>query len=305
MKEYFGKKIFGGIAIGKISFYSKNQNVVVRKKTEDSEGEMARYEAAREKAIEQLHGLYEKALKEVGEMNAEIFEVHAMMLEDDDYNDSVKNIITSQKVNAEYAVGVTGDNFSEMFANMEDDYFKARSADVKDISERVISVLCGKTSDSDIGDEPVIVVADDLAPSETVQMDKTKLLAFVTKFGSSNSHTAILARTMGIPALIGVDIDEEWNGKTGIIDGFEGKLIVDPDEAVMNDYVKKQEAAKEQKKLLQSLKGKDTVTKSGKQIKLYGFTKPLMFFVSPIVISPLSTDSYGSATDHFHHMSDN
>ena len=269
MKEYFGKKIFGGIAIGKISFYSKNQNVVVRKKTEDSEGEMARYEAAREKAIEQLHGLYEKALKEVGEMNAEIFEVHAMMLEDDDYNDSVKNIITSQKVNAEYAVGVTGDNLSEMFANMEDDYFKARSADVKDISERVISVLCGKTSDSDIGDEPVIVVADDLAPSETVQMDKTKLLAFVTKFGSSNSHTAILARTMGIPALIGVDIDEEWNGKTGIIDGFEGKLIVDPDEAVMNDYVKKQEAAKEQKKLLQSLKGKDTVTKSGKQIKLY------------------------------------
>ena len=185
------------------------------------------------------------------------------------YNDSVKNIITSQKVNAEYAVGVTGDNFSEMFANMEDDYFKARSADVKDISERVISILCGKTSDSDIGDEPVIVVADDLAPSETVQMDKTKLLAFVTKFGSSNSHTAILARTMGIPALIGVDIDEEWNGKTGIIDGFEGKLIVEPDEAAMNDYVKKQEAAKEQKKLLQSLKGKDTVTKSGKQIKLY------------------------------------
>ena len=269
MKEYFGKKIFGGIAIGKISFYSKNQNVVVRKKTEDSEGEIARYEAAREKAIEQLHGLYEKALKEVGEMNAEIFEVHAMMLEDDDYNDSVKNIITSQKVNAEYAVGVTGDNFSEMFANMEDDYFKARSADVKDISERVISILCGKTSDSDIGDEPVIVVADDLAPSETVQMDKTKLLAFVTKFGSSNSHTAILARTMGIPALTGVDIDEEWNGKTGIIDGFEGKLIVEPDEAAMNDYVKKQEAAKEQKKLLQSLKGKDTVTKSGKQIKLY------------------------------------
>lgn len=269
MKEYYGKKIFGGIAIGKISFYSKNQNVVVRKKTDDSEGEIARYEAAREKAIEQLHGLYEKALKEVGEMNAEIFEVHAMMLEDDDYNDSVKNIITSQKINAEYAVGVTGDNFSEMFANMEDDYFKARSADVKDISERVISVLCGKTSDSDIGDEPVIVVADDLAPSETVQMDKTKLLAFVTRYGSSNSHTAILARTMGIPALIGVEIDEQWNGKKGIIDGFEGKIIVEPDEETLNEYLKKQEAAKEQKKLLQSLKGKDTVTKSGKQIKLY------------------------------------
>ena len=269
MKEYYGKKIFGGIAIGKISFYSKNQNVVVRKKTDDSEGEIARYEAAREKAIEQLHGLYEKALKEVGEMNAEIFEVHAMMLEDDDYNDSVKNIITSQKINAEYAVGVTGDNFSEMFANMEDDYFKARSADVKDISERVISVLCGKTSDSDIGDEPVIVVADDLAPSETVQMDKTKLLAFVTRYGSSNSHTAILARTMGIPALIGVEIDEQWNGKKGIIDCFEGKIIVEPDEETLNEYLKKQEAAKEQKKLLQSLKGKDTVTKSGKQIKLY------------------------------------
>ena len=269
MKEYYGKKIFGGIAIGKISFYLKNQNVVVRKKTDDSDGEIARYEEAREKAIEQLHGLYEKALKEVGEMNAEIFEVHAMMLEDDDYNDSVKNIITSQKVNAEYAVGVTGDNFSEMFANMEDDYFKARSADVKDISERVISVLCGKTSDSDIGDEPVIVVADDLAPSETVQMDKTKLLAFVTRYGSSNSHTAILARTMGIPALIGVEIDEQWNGKKGIIDGFEGKIIVEPDEETLNQYLKKQEAAKEQKKLLQSLKGKDTVTKSGKQIKLY------------------------------------
>ena len=271
MKEYFGKKIFGGIAIGKISFYSKNQNVVVRKKTDDSEGEIARYEAAREKAIEQLHGLYEKALKEVGEMNAEIFEVHAMMLEDDDYNDSVKNIITSQKVNAEYAVGVTGDNFSEMFANMEDDYFKARSADVKDISERVISVLCGKTSESDIGDEPVIVVADDLAPSETVQMDKTKLLAFVTKFGSSNSHTAILARMMNIPALSGVpvDLEELKTGMEAVVDGFEGKFVVEPGEEVKQKTEAKMREEAEKLKLLQELKGKETVTADGKKVHLY------------------------------------
>ena len=269
MEKYVGKKIFNGVAIGKIKFYSKEQNIVVRKKIEDSEAEIERYEKARDTAIEQLHELYEKAIKEVGEMNAEIFDVHAMMLEDDDYNDSVKNIITTQKLNAEYAVGQTGDNFAEMFANMDDEYFKARSADVKDISERVISVLCGGESTSDIGDEPVIIVAEDLAPSETVQMDKTKLLAFVTRLGSSNSHTAILARTMSIPALIGVDISEEWNDKMGIVDGYTGTFIVDPDDEVIKEYTEKKSKDEEQKQLLLKLKGKDTVTKSGQKVNLY------------------------------------
>lgn len=269
MEKYVGKKIFNGVAIGKIKFYSKEQNIVVRKKIEDSEAEIERYEKARDTAIEQLHELYEKAIKEVGEMNAEIFDVHAMMLEDDDYNDSVKNIITTQKLNAEYAVGQTGDNFAEMFANMDDEYFKARSADVKDISERVISVLCGGESTSDIGDEPVIIVAEDLAPSETVQMDKTKLLAFVTRLGSSNSHTAILARTMSIPALIGVDISEEWNGKMGIVDGYTGTFIVDPDDEVIKEYTEKKSKDEEQKQLLLQLKGKDNVTKSGQKVNLY------------------------------------
>lgn len=269
MQKYTGKKIFNGIAIGKIKFYSKEQNIVVRKKVEDTNSEIERYEAARDKAIEQLHELYEKAVKEVGEMNAEIFDVHAMMLEDDDYNDSVKNIITTQSLNAEYAVGQTGDNFAEMFANMDDEYFKARSADVKDISERVISVLCGGENTSDIGDEPVIIVAQDLAPSETVQMDKTKLLAFVTRLGSSNSHTAILARTMSIPALIGVDISEELNGKIGIVDGYTGTFIVEPDEDVLNEYKDKKSNDEKQKELLLQLKGKENVTKSGQKVNLY------------------------------------
>lgn len=269
MEKYTGKKIFNGVAIGKIKFYSKVQNQIVRKKVDDSQGEIDRYEAAKRTAIEQLHVLHEKAMKEVGEANAEIFEVHAMMLEDDDYNDSVHNIISSQGVNAEYAVGVTGDNFAEMFANMDDEYFKARSADIKDISERILSILNGNHTDSEIGNEPVIIVAEDLAPSETVQMDKTKLLAFVTRLGSSNSHTAILARTMSIPALIGVEISQEWNGRMGIVDGYSGTLIVDPDEETLAEYEKKKAHDMEQKELLQTLKGKDNVTKSGRKINLY------------------------------------
>lgn len=269
MEKYTGKKIFNGVAIGKLKFYSKVQNQVVRRKIEDTQGEIDRYESAKETAIEQLHGLYERAVKEVGEVNAEIFDVHAMMLADDDYNDSVHNIISSQGVNAEYAVGVTGDNFAEMFANMDDEYFKARSADVKDISERVLSILNGNNSSSEIGEEPVIIVAEDLAPSETVQMDKTKLLAFVTRLGSSNSHTAILARTMSIPALIGVEISEGWNGKMGIVDGYTGTLIVEPDETTLAEYQKKQAQDLEQKELLQTLKGKENVTKSGRRINLY------------------------------------
>lgn len=269
MIQLSGKKIFNGIAIGKIKFYARTENQVTREKVEDTDAEFARYILARDTAIEQLNGLYEKAVSTVGEDNAEIFNVHAMMLEDDDYNDSVQNIISTQGVNAEYAVAVTGDNFADMFANMDDDYFKARSADVKDISERVVRILSGAEDNTEIGDEPVIIVADDLAPSETVQMDKSKLLSFVTQQGSANSHTAILARTMGIPALIGVEIDASWNGKIGIVDGYEGKFIVDPDMDVLQNYFKKKEADDEQKKLLLELKGKENVTKSGQKINLY------------------------------------
>lgn len=269
MEERSGKKVFNGIAIGKIKLYSKAENKVVRTKISDTAAEIERYEAAKKQAMDQLKALYEKALVEVGEANAEIFNVHSMMLDDGDYNESVHNMISVQNVNAEYAVASTGDNFAEMFANMEDDYFKARSADVKDITERVITILCGGAAGNEIGDEPVIIVAEDLAPSETVQLDKSKLLAFVTRLGSSNSHTAILARTMGIPAIIGVDYEEDWNGKIGIVDGYEGKLIVDPEMPVLEAYFKKKAEDDEQKQLLLSLKGKENVTKSGQKINLY------------------------------------
>ena len=263
-----GKAIFGGIAIGPISFFAKEQKQVKRTKVEDTEVEIARYEAALATAIEQLGALYEKALKEVGESEAQIFEVHQMMLEDDDYNDSVKNIITSQGLNAEYAVATTGDNFSTMFAAMDDEYFQARAVDVKDISERIINILMG-IGEAKVSDEPSIIVAEDLAPSETVQMDKSKLLGFVTRLGSSNSHTAILARTMNIPALIQVDIKEEWNGKQAIIDGFSGKFIIEPEADVLEEYQKKQAEQQERRRLLAEQKGKPTVTKNGKAIKLF------------------------------------
>lgn len=263
-----GKAIFGGIAIGPVSFFAKEQKQVKRTKVEDTEAEIVRYEAALATAIEQLGALYEKALKEVGESEAQIFEVHQMMLEDDDYNDSVKNIITSQGLNAEYAVATTGDNFSTMFAAMDDEYFQARAVDVKDISERIINILMG-IGEAKVSDEPSIIVAEDLAPSETVQMDKSKLLGFVTRLGSSNSHTAILARTMNIPALIQVDIKEEWNGKQAIIDGFSGKFIIEPEADVLEEYQKKQAEQQERRRLLAEQKGKPTVTKNGKAIKLF------------------------------------
>lgn len=212
--------------------------------------------------------LYEKALKEVGESGAQIFEVHQMMLEDDDYNDSVKNIIETQMVNAEYAVATTGDNFAAMFASMDDEYFQARAVDMKDISERVIKVLMGVGEAAD-WEEPSIIVAEDLAPSETVQFDKSKLLGFVTRLGSSNSHTAILARTMNIPALIQIDIKEEWNGKLGIIDGFTGEFYIDPEPEILEKYQAKKAELEERRRLLAEQKGKPTVTKSGKAIKLF------------------------------------
>lgn len=269
MEQLKGKSIFKGTAVGRILFYSKNQQQVKREKIEDADSEIARYEKAKATAIEQLGALHDKAVAEVGEDNAMIFEVHAMMLEDDDYNDSVYNIIRNEGVNAEFAVATTGDNFSVMFAEMDDEYFKARAADVKDISERVITVLQGGGNDGQIGDEPVIVVAEDLAPSETVQMDKSKLLAFVTRLGSSNSHTAILARTMNIPALIGVDIKEEWNGKNAIVDGKNGIFIVDPDVATLEKYLEEKKKEEEAAQLLQQLKGQPDETKDGKHIHLY------------------------------------
>ena len=269
MEKYTGKSIFKGIAIGKILFYQKGEQPVKRVKIEDTAEQIKRYEDARAKAAEQLQGLYEKALKEVGEANAAVFEVHQMMLEDDDYIDSVVNIIETQQVNAEFAVATTGDNFAKMFAEMEDDYFKARAADVKDISERMVNILSGNESGGALGDEPVIVVAEDLAPSETVQMDKEKLLAFVTRLGSANSHTAILARTMNIPALIEVDIKEEWNRKMAVVDGYTGTFYIDPDEETLKKMQEKKEEDIKARELLQELKGKEDITVDGKHIKLY------------------------------------
>ncbi|MCI9139052.1 phosphoenolpyruvate--protein phosphotransferase [bacterium 1XD42-8] len=269
MEQFKGKSIFHKIAIGKIFYYEKNQFTVKRSKIDNFEQEMERFEKAKKIALEQLQGLYEKALKEVGEANAAIFEVHMMMVEDDDYNDSICNIMKEQQLNAEYAVATTGDNFSEMFAQMDDDYMKARAADVKDISERLIAVLSGTSADMGIMAEPVILVAEDLAPSETVQMDKSKLLGFITRLGSSNSHTAILAKTMSIPAIIGVDIQKEWNGKLAIIDGYKGLITIEPEEDYLKEMTEKMEEEERQKQLLKELKGKETVTLDGRSIHLY------------------------------------
>ncbi|MDO5294033.1 MAG: phosphoenolpyruvate--protein phosphotransferase [bacterium] len=269
MERYVGKSIFNGIAIGKLYFYAKEEQQVRRSKTKDVKTELERYEAAKQQAIAELTTLYEKAVKEVGEVNAEIFNVHIMMLEDDDYNDSIHNIIEKQELNAEFAVATTADNFYEMFSTMEDEYFKARAFDIKDISERVIKILGGASTGSDIGSDPVIVAATELAPSETVQMDKEKLIAFVTEIGSSNSHTAILARTMNIPALIGIQVQESWNGKMAIVDGNNGVLYIEPEEAVLQDFQRKKEAEEKNRELLLQLKGKENVTLSGQTIKLY------------------------------------
>lgn len=269
MEKQTGKSILKGIAIGKIMFYRKDEQVVKRVRVEDIEAEKKRYQAAKEKAIQQLNELYQKAVKEVGEVNAKVFEVQTLMIEDGDYVDSILNIIETEQVNAEYAVATTGDNFSQMFQEMDDEYFKARATDVKDISERIVSVLCGREKNTNMSDDPVIIVADDLAPSETVQMDKDKLLAFVTRHGSSNSHTAILARNMNIPALIGVDIKEEWDGKLAIVDGDSGTLYVEPEEKILVQMENRQEENENSRKMLQTLKGKEDMTLDGKHIKLY------------------------------------
>ena len=271
MKEYKGKSVFGGIAIGRIKVYNKSEQQVKRVHIDDTEHEKKRYYAAVDKAAMQLQELYDKAVKEVGEANAAIFEMHQIMLTDDDYKESVENIIDSQHVNAEYAVAQTGDNYAAMFAAMEDEYMRGRSADVKDISERLINVLSGFNASSMVSDEPVIIVAEDLAPSETVQLDKDKILSFVSVKGSVNSHTAILARTMGIPALIGTPVipDNDIDGKMGIVDGNSGCLYVDPDNEKLGYYRKKQDEQLKQKELLQLLKGREDITIDGRKIKLY------------------------------------
>ena len=272
MQVYNGKSVFGGIAIGKISVYQKGEQQVKRVKITDADAEMERYADAKNAAVEQLQKLYDKALKEVGEVNAAIFEIHQMMLDDDDYNESVENIIRTQMVNAEYAVAATADNFAQMFASMDDDYMKERAADVKDISERLLAILQGSESNKVDTNEPVIIVADDLAPSETVQLDKDMVLSFVTVHGSLNSHTAILARTMAIPALIGTEalpLNASVDGKLGIVDGFNGKIYVDPDENILTEMKAKQQEDLEKKQLLQTLKGKENITLDGQKVMLY------------------------------------
>lgn len=266
-----GKSVYKGIALGKISVLKKDDYVVKRVKVEDTEAELQRVKQAVEVSQKQLEILYEKAVKEVGEASAAIFEVHQMMLEDEDYNESIENIISTQQVNAEYAVASTGDNFSQMFASMDDDYMRARAADIKDISNRLVKNLSGQETDGIDLDEPVIVVADDLSPSETVQMEKEKILAFVTVHGSANSHTAILARMMNIPALIGVDMDLEalHTGTEAAVDGFTGEFFVDPSEEVKENIQRKLSEEREKQELLQQLKGKENITKSGRKINLY------------------------------------
>lgn len=272
MREYSGKSVYGGIAIGPIKVIKKDNSQVKRIHITDTESEVNRFVQAKQNSKEQLEKLYEKAALEVGEANAAIFDIHNMMLDDLDYIESIENVIRTQSVNAEYAVALTGDNFSEMFSAMDDDYMKARASDVKDISERIIRNLAKIEDINSSFDESVIIVADDLAPSETVQLDKEKVLSFVTVHGSSNSHTAILAKTMNIPSVINcpVEIDSDIDGAFGIVDGYNGKLYIEPDESIISAMKKRQQEDVEKQKLLFTLKGKSNTTLDGKEIKLYG-----------------------------------
>lgn len=271
MEKYMGKSVYKGRAIGPVNVLKKRDSVIRRVHAEDTEGELRRLDEAKEQALLQLSRLYDKALQEVGEVNAAIFEVHQMMLEDDDYQDSIRSMIRNEQVNAEYAVAVTGDNFAKMFSDMDDEYMQARSADVKDISERLVRNL-GKEEQTDWDNmEPSIIVADDLTPSETVQMDKNKILAFVTVHGSTNSHTAILARMMNIPALIGVPLNLEklHNGTCAVVDGKEAAFYLEPDDDRIRLVKEAQQKEQEQRSLLDRYKGRESVTKSGRKIHLY------------------------------------
>lgn len=272
MKSFQGKGVYGAIAIGRASVFKRQEASVRRTHVDDTAAELGRLEEAKALATEQLSAIYEKALKEVGETHAQIFEIHMMMLEDDDYNESIQSIIETQSVNAEYAVAVTSDNFAEMFASMDDAYMQARSADVRDISNRLIACLAGGGESSGSSDGKMIVCADDLAPSETVSLDKDRVLAFVTAFGSSNSHTAILARNMNIPAIISAGeefLSEINDGDMMIVDGHTGTVILDPNEATVAEYTEKQQSDAKKKAMLQELKGKENVTKDGRSVKIY------------------------------------
>ena len=271
MNVYQGKSVFGGIAIGHLCVYQKGEQQVTRQKIEDVEAEVKRFQVAREAAQAQLGELYDKAVKEVGEANAAIFEMHQMLLEDEDYQDSVENIIRTQQVNAEYATAVTSDHFSSMFAEMDDDYMKERAADIRDISERVIANLNGENKRKVVTDEPVIILADDLAPSETVQLEKDKVLSFVTVHGSVNSHTAILARTMEIPALVSTEMEltQDLDGKLAVVDGNHGTIYVDPDAETMEKMKTLKKEEEEKKELLQTFKNKESITLDGKRVLTY------------------------------------
>ena len=271
MNVYQGKSVFGGIAIGHLCVYKKGEQQVTRQKIEDVEAEVKRFQDAKEAAQAQLGELYDKAVKEVGEANAAIFEMHQMLLEDEDYQDSVENIIRTQQVNAEYATAVTSDRFSSMFAEMDDDYMKERAADIRDISERVIANLNGENKSKVVTDEPVIILADDLAPSETVQLEKDKVLSFVTVHGSVNSHTAILARTMGIPALVStaMELTDDLDGKLAVVDGNHGVIYVEPDAETMEKMEALKKEEEEKKELLQTFKNKESITLDGKKVLTY------------------------------------
>ena len=269
MQVATGKSILGGVAIGPLRVYRKEETQTAAASALTAEEELARFDAAREKAKEQLRALYDKALEEVGEENAAIFEIHEMMLEDDDYIDAVRSIVENQGATAEYAVATTGDNFAAAFADMEDAYMKARATDVRDVSGRVVNILSGAEEQDALGDEPAILVADDLTPSETVQLDKSKLLGFITRHGSSNSHTAILARTMNIPALVGVDFDDSWDGKLAVIDGYNSCVYIEPAQELLSAMEEKRKGDLKQEALLQTLKKKPNITLDGKEIKVY------------------------------------
>ena len=271
MRAYRGKSVFGGIAIGKIQVLGRVEKQVKRTRTEDAEGEILRYRQAAEASAGQLTALYEKALREAGEEGAAIFEIHRMMLEDGDYRESIENMIHTRQVNAEYAVAQTGDNLARMFASMEDDYMRGRAADVEDISRRLLCVLQGRQEQGQSFSEPVIIVADDLTPSETVRLDRDRVLAFVTVHGSLHSHTAILARTMGIPALVGtgLSLDGALDGKTGIVDGTGGTFYVEPDEETMGRMRQARQEEQQQQELLRTLQGRENTTLDGQNILLY------------------------------------
>lgn len=266
-----GKSVLKGIAIGRIYLYKKQEYVLKQETVENPEAEVERLEKAKEAAGSQLKELYQKALVEAGEEQAMIFDVHKMMLEDEDYLDSIRGMIRDEKMNAEYAVSLTGDNFAGVFASMDDEYMKARSADVLDISKRLIRILAGVGEEGIVSEEPVILLADDLSPSETVQMDKSKILAIVTKHGSTNSHTAILARSMNIPALVQTDVAllEEYSGAKAVVDGFSGTFIINPEDSVLDTMVQKKMEYEKERTALQELKGKDNITSDGRRINLY------------------------------------